>query len=223
VNQGFHVNGCQRHSAAYTSHELPHFLDLLEYDYPGDSDLAALITEHARQHGLYGLNHRSRGLKLEYGTIIPMYLMNPDNDIRVLPVACNQYANIEEGRQYGECVRAAIEQSNSTVALLASGSLSHQFAENRVSQGYLNRNRSEFNRLVDLMVLDLWRAGRYKEFLTMLPDYAERCYGEAGMQDTAVLFGALGWTEYRGAAEILGDYFASSGTGQCNVEFSIPA
>jgi len=43
------------------------------------------------------------------------------------------------------------------------------------------------------------------------------------MIDTAMLFGALGWKGYAGTAEMLGEYFGSSGTGQANVAFSIAA
>ena len=80
-----------------------------------------------------------------------------------------------------------------------------------------------FNRLVDQMVLDLWAAGRYDEFLAMLPDYADHCSGEGHMHDTAMLLGALGWDAYAEPAEILTDWFASSGTGQCNVILPVPA
>ena len=80
---------------------------------------------------------------------------------------------------------------------------------------------TEFNRQVDLRVLDLWQSGQIKEFLEMLPDYAERCVGECGMIDTAMLFGALGWDSYSGKGELVSEYFGSSGTGQVNVEFSL--
>jgi len=79
----------------------------------------------------------------------------------------------------------------------------------------------EFNRQVDLRVLDLWREGRVKEFLDMLPDYARLCQGECGMIDTAMLFGALGWESCRGHGEPIGEFFGSTGTGQVNVDFSL--
>jgi 3,4-dihydroxyphenylacetate 2,3-dioxygenase len=70
---------------------------------------------------------------------------------------------------------------------------------------------------VDLHVLQLWRQGRWAEFCAMLPEYARSCHGEGLMHDTAMLLGALGWDKYRNCAEIITDWFASSGTGQCNV------
>jgi 3,4-dihydroxyphenylacetate 2,3-dioxygenase len=38
-----------------------------------------------------------------------------------------------------------------------------------------------------------------------------------------MLFAALGWYDYCGAAEQLCDYFPSSGSGQVNVEFHVEA
>lgn len=221
VTIGFHLNAKPRHRGHYTSHELPHFIESLEYDYRGSPDLAKAIADVANARGLKTLDHKAEGLGLEYATLIPMRHMNPDASAAVLPVASNIYASIDESRRFGACVREAVEGSAGRFALLASGSLSHQFWSNDQAEAGLNEISSEFNRQVDLRVLELWREGRMAEFLAMLPDYAERCQGEAGMADTAMLFGALGWDAYRGRGQLLGEYFASSGTGQCNVEFSL--
>jgi 3,4-dihydroxyphenylacetate 2,3-dioxygenase len=80
---------------------------------------------------------------------------------------------------------------------------------------------SEFNRQMDLHVLDLWQRGDHATFLKMLPDYALHGSGEGSMHDTAMLYGALGWDSYQGKCEILTPYFPSSGTGQTNVLFPV--
>ena len=80
----------------------------------------------------------------------------------------------------------------------------------------------EFYRQVDLRVVDLWRQGDWKTFCAMLPEYAELCVGEGGMHDTAMLLGLLGWDAYDRPAEIVTDYFTSSGTGQINAILPVP-
>ncbi len=220
-SMGFHLNARARHNGRYASHELPHFINALEYDYKGAPALAKAIAAEITAAGLRSYAHDLPDLGLEYGTLVPMHLMNPDRELAVLPMGSNVYSSIEENRQVGEAIRRAIEASDHRVALLASGSLSHQFPPNAIAETKLNEISCEFNRQVDLRVLDLWREGRIKEFLAMLPDYAERCTGESGMADTGVLFGALGWDAYAGRGEQIGQYFASSGTGQVNVEFSL--
>ena len=221
VTIGFHVDAKERHRGSYTSHELPHFIQGLAYDYAGDPTLADGIAVAAEQAGLRCRAHRAAGLGLEYATLIPMRHMKPDASARVLPVAVNIYASIEESRRFGAALRTAVDASASRVAVLASGSLSHQFWPNDRAEAGLNTVSSAFNREVDLRVLEMWQTGRIADFVAMLPDYAVRCSGEAAMGDTAMLFGALGWDRYRGRGELLGEYFGSSGTGQCNVDFSL--
>ncbi|MNE93590.1 3,4-dihydroxyphenylacetate 2,3-dioxygenase [compost metagenome] len=67
----------------------------------------------------------------------------------------------------------------------------------------------------------MWRNGEWKAFCAMLPEYADYCFGEGGMHDTAMLLGALGWDEYQGKVEIVTDIFPSSGTGQLNAIFPV--
>ncbi len=41
------------------------------------------------------------------------------------------------------------------------------------------------------------------------------------MADTAMLFGALGWSDYHGRATVLCPYFEATGSGQVNAEFAV--
>ena len=222
VNQGFHVNAKPRHHGQFTSHEVPHMLANMDYDHEGDPDLGQAIAEAINEVGLKALAHDTPQLSCEYGTLMPMHFMNEGRFARVVPVAANQYASIDEGRRVGEAIATAIERSGRKVSILASGSLSHEFWPNALSVDGINKVNGEFNRQVDLRVLDLWQSGSWPEFLDMLPAYAERCHGECAMIDTAMLFGALGWSDYKGKSEIVTPYFGSSGTGQCNVAFDPP-
>lgn len=222
VNQGVHLNAKARHEGVFTSPELPHMLSDMAFGYDGDPELGSAIANECNRAGFRAIAHNSDNLGCEYGTLVPMHLMNPDADIRVLPMAANQFASIDEGRRMGEAIAIAIEKSERKVAVISSGSLSHQFWPNEVSHEGLNTVNTEFNRQVDLRVLDLWQQGRVAEFLDMLPDFATRCYGECAMIDTAMLFGLLGWKNYSGKGRIIGKYFGSSGTGQVNVLFDLP-
>ena len=70
--------------------------------------------------------HDIADLGLEYGTLVPMYLMNDtEPKIRVLPIGCNMYSTIEENLVVGEAIARAVRRSDRRVGFLASGSLSH--------------------------------------------------------------------------------------------------
>jgi len=221
-NFGYHINANPHHRGAFTSHEAPHMIRDLRYDLPGDTALAEAIAAEAGKADLNVIAHKVESLGLEYGTIVPMHYMNGDGWAKVVSVASPLFTSLEESRVLGEATRRAIEASGERVALIASGSLSHRLWPNKkLGREAWTSVASEFNRQVDLRVLELWRERRYREFLDMLPDYAVKCNGEGGMADTIMLFAALGWNDYRGQAEQLCDYFPSSGSGQVNVEFHV--
>ena len=223
-NFGYHINANPHHRGAFTSHEAPHMIQDLRYDLPGDTALAQAIAAEAAKADLNVIAHEVQSLGLEYGTIVPMHYMNDDGWAKVVSVATPLFTSLEESRALGEATRRAVEASGERVAVIASGSLSHRLWPNKkLGPEAWTSIASEFNRQVDLRVLELWREGRYREFLDMLPDYAVKCNGEGGMADTIMLFAALGWNDYRGKAEQLCDYFPSSGSGQVNVEFHLGA
>lgn len=224
VNAGYHVNSNARYKGVYTSHEFPQFIQGLEYDYQGNPALGDAIAAEAMALGVHTLSHQVETLDLEYGTLVPMRYMNPEADLKVVSVAayCTVHS-FESSRKIGQAIRKAIEASDSKVLLVASGSLSHKIWENELyeaNNGTFTISR-EFNRQCDLRVLELWEKGEIPTFLKMLPDYAHYCTGEGTMHDTFMLFGALGWDDYQGKGEIVGEYFPSSGTGQANVIFPV--
>jgi 3,4-dihydroxyphenylacetate 2,3-dioxygenase len=223
VNAGYHINANVDCSGIYTSTEFPHFIRNLEYRYTGDAELGQAIALQATEMGTFTRCHSDvPSLGLQYGTLVPLKFMDIDDSIRIISIAAWIYdAELSESRIMGEAIRKAVEASDRKVAFLASGSLSHRIAPNRVVDEYLFRNSSPLNEKTDHMVLDMWRRGEIREFLQMLPQYAKDCSGEGNMHDTAMLFGLLGWNDYCGAGEIVTDYFPSSGTGQCNVVFPV--
>ena len=223
VNAGYHINANTDCSGIYTSTEFPHFIRNLEYRYTGDAELGLAIAERATAKGTFTRCHTDiPSLGLQYGTLVPLKFMGISDPVRIVSIAAWLYdAELRESRVMGEAVREAVEASDRRVAFLASGSLSHRIAPNKVVDEHLFRNSSPFNERTDLMVIEMWKKGEIRTFLDLLPQYAEDCSGEGNMHDTAMLFGLLGWDDYDGAGEVLTGYFPSSGTGQCNVVFPV--
>ncbi|WP_406646210.1 3,4-dihydroxyphenylacetate 2,3-dioxygenase [Aliisedimentitalea scapharcae] len=224
INAGFHINANHRFKGLFTSNEFPQFIQDMPYEYAGNPDLGDAIAQIASDKGAYTLAHHLDSLELEYGTLVPMRFMSRQHSMKVVSVAA--WATVhdhQESRLVGQAIREAVEASDSKVLLVASGSLSHKIWANK---DYAANNgtftiSSEFNRQVDLRVLELWQNGDHATFLKMLGEYAEFCCGEGSMHDTAMLYGALGWDAYDGKCEVVTDYFPSSGTGQTNVIFPV--
>lgn len=218
VNSGYHINNAPHFEGIYTSNELPHFINNMAYQYDGNTELGKLIAETATEMGVHTRAHDATSLNLEYGTLVPMRYMNQDRRFKVVSVSalCTVH-NLEDSALLGAAVRRAIEQKyRGKVAILASGSLSHRFAQNGKADEFLHKVWSPFLQEMDARVVQMWQQGEWAEFVEMLPEYADKCHGEGFMHDTAMLLGALGWDQYTGKAEVITPYFGSSGTGQIN-------
>ncbi len=223
VNSEYHINCAPHFKGTYTSNELPHFIKNLPYEYQGNADLGHAIAKVANSMGVKSRAHSDTTLELEYGTLVPMRYMNADQHYKVICVSgwCDWHS-LQDSGQFGLAVRRAIEDHyDGTVAIFASGSLSHHFADNGRAPEFMHKVYDPFLEQVDRRVVQLWQAGDWPAFIGMLPLYAKQCWGEGDMHDTAMLLGALGWNNYRAPAEVITPYFGSSGTGQINAVFPV--
>ncbi len=223
VNSGYHINCAPHFKGIYTSNELPHFIKNLPFEYDGNPVLGHLIAEAATAAGVHTRAHADTSLSPEYGTLVPMRYMNEDRHFRVVSIAalCTVH-DLQDSATLGGALRRAVEEHyDGSVAILASGSLSHRFAQNGVADQYLHRLWSPFLEEFDHRVVEMWQRGEWERFTALLPEYAEKCHGEGFMHDTAMLLGALGWDRYQGEVEVVTPYFGSSGTGQINAIFPV--
>jgi 3,4-dihydroxyphenylacetate 2,3-dioxygenase len=223
VNANYHVNCGAHFKGLYTSNELPHFISNMEYEFPGNPALGKLLAEVCNDFGVETLAHDRTTLAPEYGTLVPMRYMNTDQHFKVVSVSALCQAHyLNDSARLGWAMRRAVEDHyDGTVAFFASGSLSHRFAQNGLAPEFGFRIWSPFLEQLDREVIRIWEQGDWKTFCGMLPEYASKGHGEGFMHDTAMLVGALGWSEYTGRAEVVTPYFGASGTGQINAVFPV--
>ncbi|HQY09351.1 MAG TPA: 3,4-dihydroxyphenylacetate 2,3-dioxygenase, partial [Burkholderiaceae bacterium] len=223
VNANYHINCAPHFKGLYTSNELPHFISNMPFECPGNPALGKLLGQVCSEYGVETLAHDATTLDPEYGTLVPMRYMNADQHFKAISVSalCTVHY-LNDSARLGWAMRRAVEEHyDGTVAFLASGSLSHRFAQNGLAPEYAFRIWSPFLEQLDRRVLEMWEAGQWKDFCEMLPEYAVKGHGEGMMHDTAMMLGALGWSEYEGKAEVITPYFGASGTGQLNAVFPV--
>jgi 3,4-dihydroxyphenylacetate 2,3-dioxygenase len=223
VNAGYHINCAPHFKGVYTSNELPHFISNLPFEIPGNPALGQLLAKVCNEHGVEALAHPATTLAPEYGTLVPMRYMNADQHFKAISVSalCTVHY-LNDSARLGWALRRAVEDHyDGTVAFLASGSLSHRFAQNGLAPEFAFKVWSPFLEKLDHEVIRMWQNAEWPAFCQMLPEYASKGHGEGFMHDTAMLLGALGWSEYTGAAEIVTPYFGASGTGQLNAVFPV--
>ena len=218
VNAGYHINCAPHFKGVYTSNELPHFIANMAFEADGNPELGHLLAQVCQEMGVETLAHDRTTLQPEYGTLVPMRYMNADRHFKVISVSalCTSHY-LHDSARLGWAMRCAVERHyEGKVAFLASGSLSHRFAQNGLAPSYAFKVWSPLLERLDHDVLRMWQQGLWAEFCEILPEYAVKGHGEGFMHDTAMLLGALGWSRYRGRAEIITPYFGASGTGQVN-------
>jgi 3,4-dihydroxyphenylacetate 2,3-dioxygenase len=223
VNADYHINCAPHWKGVYTSNELPHFISNMPFELDGNPGLGQLLAETAIAHGVFTRAHPATTLAPEYGTLVPMRYMNADRHYKVISVSalCTVHTLAESAR-LGWAFRRAIEDHyDGTVAIFASGSLSHRFAQNGTADTYRDKMWSPFLERLDHTVVDMWQRGEWTDFCDMLPEYAAKGHGEGFMHDTAMLLGALGWNQYKQGVEVVTPFFPSSGTGQINAVFPV--
>ncbi len=223
VNASYHINCAPHYKGVYTSNELPHFISNLGYEIPGNPALGRLLAQVCNEHRVDTLAHDATTLAPEYGTLVPMRYMNADQHFKAVSVSALCMAHyLNDSARLGWAMRRAVEEHyDGTVAFLASGSLSHRFAQNGLAPQYAFRIWSPFLEMLDHEVVQMWQRGDWATFCEMLPEYAVKGHGEGFMHDTAMLMGALGWSAYDGRAEVITPYFGASGTGQINAIFPV--
>ncbi|MCW5651281.1 MAG: 3,4-dihydroxyphenylacetate 2,3-dioxygenase [Ramlibacter sp.] len=223
VNANYHINCAPHFKGLYTSNELPHFISNMGFEFPGNPALGQLLARVCNDWNVETLAHDATTLNPEYGTLVPMRYMNTDQHYKVVSVSALCQAHyLNDSARLGWAMRRAIEDEyDGTVAIFASGSLSHRFAQNGLAPEYGFKIWSPFLEQLDRNVVHMWESAQWKDFCTMLPEYAAKGHGEGFMHDTAMLLGALGWSDYDGKAEVVTPYFGASGTGQINVVFPV--
>jgi 3,4-dihydroxyphenylacetate 2,3-dioxygenase len=223
VNANYHINCAAEFVGSYTSNELPHFISNMPYGFPGNPELGQLLAQACNAYGVETLAHDRTTLAPEYGTLVPMRYMNKDRHYKVVSVSALCQAHyLNDSARLGWAMRRAIEdQYDGTVAVFASGSLSHRFAQNGLAPEFAFKVWSPFLEALDREVVRIWERGDWQQFCGMLPEYAAKGHGEGFMHDTAMLLGALGWSDYDGKAEVVTPYFGASGTGQINAIFPV--
>ena len=223
VNANYHINCAPHFKGTYTSNELPHFISNMGYETPGNPALGQLLAKVCNEFGVETLAHDKTTLAPEYGTLVPLRYMNEDQHFKVVSVsALCQSHYLNDSARLGWAMRQAVEHHyDGKVAFFASGSLSHRFAQNGLAPEFAFKIWSPFLEKLDAQVVQMWQNAEWDSFCAMLPEYASKGHGEGFMHDTAMLLGALGWSEYDGKADVVTPYFGASGTGQINAIFPI--
>lgn len=201
------VDGTPRHRGVLTAQEAPELIHGVEYDFPGDFELAAAMIDRGRSTGLQCVLANDVHYPLDYGTVMPLVCyLDRTQTIPVVPVSVCLAADLEECFAWGGHVAGAVAALGRRAAFVASGSVSHKLV--RGPEKWPAAADQELDHRFARLLAD----GRYDEAWKWLPEFKTMAAPEMGGRHLAMLLGALLGAGGRYAARVHA-YGPSSGSG----------
>lgn len=170
-------------------------------EFPLDEELLEAMEIAAAREGLAVLNLENRDL--DHGTAVPLYFLQRNGWAgRIVGLGYSFLSN-QDHLQFGACLRQAIDRVGRSVALIASGDLSHRLKP-EAPAGY-----NSGAHIFDEQVVDAVRHNS-PELIANIDQDLRRLAGECGYRSMLVALGAT--QELPSASEVL-HYEAPFGVG----------
>lgn len=223
---GTHVLGIPHAKSISVDPVFPH-LFRYHYDLKVDVALAESIHDEAQSQGLEMKMMRNPDFRVDYGTIVSCHLVNPAWDKPIVGLSSNAasaYYNVDVMQEMmielGQATRKAVEKSGKKALLLASNSLSHRHFTKEpplpedMSHEHIY-NHSQY--LWDMKMIELMKAGRSKDIISLMPDFTEQAISET---DSGALTWLLSAMNFPTTPARVHGYGTVIGTGNAVVEWS---
>ncbi len=214
-----------RRAGLYTSDELPRGMSQVEYDMPGDRELAEAWSAAADgRDDTWITAIDDPHLPVHYPTINLLPFLQGDE--RWLSAGICQTADPIDFMLFGKLLADAVAATDRRVVVLASGGLSHRFWPLREFRDHEAADpdlhiRTPEAAAADRRVIDMMKNGDHRGIVDFLPEF--RAHGPEGFfGHYLTMVGALGGRECTLTGEQFGRYEAVAGTGQAHIWFDVP-
>ncbi|WP_240421275.1 extradiol ring-cleavage dioxygenase [Paenibacillus periandrae] len=204
-----YVDATPRHTGVLTAVECPDLISDVPYDYPGDEALALELVKAGKQAGIPAVEVNEPTHMWDYGTVVPLRYLVPNQDIPIISLSVCWASSLEESYQWGIQIGNVLRQSGKRAVFISSGALSHNLVRGRHNKPSLSEQAMD-NQFIEYLM-----KGQYGVAREMLNQYAKIAGVESGGRHLAALFGVL-TPEQR--AEFWG-YGQSSGSANAIISF----
>ncbi|MBI2303212.1 MAG: AmmeMemoRadiSam system protein A [Chloroflexi bacterium] len=185
----------------------------LDYSFPNDLELVSLIQEECRGAGVPLKSIGERDYDLDHGVLVPIsFLVKEVKDCHLVPLTFSGLP-LTAHFAFGQAIAQAAARSQKSIALVASGDLSHRLLPHAPA-GY-----DPMGQVFDQKLTELVAAGDAPGILNLDAQLIQRA-GECGLRSIVILMGALQIPEAR--PRVL-SYEGTFGVGYLVACFHIPA
>ena len=182
----FHYVDCTPvHKGLLTALEAPDLVKDVPYHYPGDQDLAEELVKAGQAAGLQVQGVNDPHYLWDYGTVLPLRYLVPNEDIPVINLSVTLAASLDETYKWGQEIGEVLKKSEKKVVFVASGALSHNLVRGRHNKPTITEHAMDKQFLEFVMEKD------YQAAYDMLPQYARLAKVEAGGRHLALLFSLI--------------------------------
>jgi 3,4-dihydroxyphenylacetate 2,3-dioxygenase len=212
-----------RRQGVLTSSELPRGMAQIQYDYPGDPELAKLAATLGSELGTPTHASEDDYLPVYYATINLLHYLHKDE--KVMSVSVVQTGETDDFMTMGEAIGEAIARLDRRAVILASGGMSHTFwplkqiAKHEASDPI--HIITPEARAADEERLEWMRAGEHARIVDTMDAYFEHS-PEGAFGHYLMMLGAVGGRECLARGELFSDYENATGTGQVHIWFDRP-
>ncbi|MBB6447920.1 DODA-type extradiol aromatic ring-opening family dioxygenase [Bacillus benzoevorans] len=173
------------HEGLLTAQEAPDMIKDVPYHYPGDEDLANLLVQAGKKANLAVEGVYDQYFEWDYGTVVPLRYLIPNENIPVVNLSVTLAANLEETYKWGQEIAKVLQETEKKVIFVSSGALSHNLVRGRHNKPTLSEHA------LDKEFVDMLMNKDYKAAYHMLPQYASMAKVESGGRHLAMLLGII--------------------------------
>lgn len=173
------------HKGVLTAVECPDIVSDVNYHYPGDADLANKLVEAGKSDGLQVTGISDPYYMWDYGSVVPLRYLVPNEDIPVVNLSVTLAANLKETRKWGQQIAKVLKETDKRVVFVSSGALSHNLVRGR------ENTPTAVEHAMDRQFIDFVMEKNYHAAYEMLPQYASAAKVESGGRHLAMLFGII--------------------------------
>jgi 3,4-dihydroxyphenylacetate 2,3-dioxygenase len=182
----FHyVDGTPVHKGILTAIEAPDLIKDVPYSYPGDEYLANELVSAGKAVGLPVQCVNDPYYVWDYGSVVPLRYLVPNEDIPVVNLSVTLAASIEETYDWGNAIAKVLRESDKKIVFVSSGALSHNLVRGRHNTPTLAEHA------LDKQFIEFVMKNDFSSALGMLPEYARMAKVESGGRHLAMLFSML--------------------------------
>jgi 3,4-dihydroxyphenylacetate 2,3-dioxygenase len=208
------VDGTPRHRGVLTAQEAPELIHGVDYDFPGDYEVAAALIDRGQAAGHQCVLANDVHYPLDYGTVMPLVCyLDRSQRIPVVPISVTLANDLDECFRWGQHVVHTARTCRRRAAFVASGSLSHKLV--RGPERWPSPDDQELDHRFTRMLVD----GEVEKAWAWLPEYVDTVQAEMGGRHLAMLLGALleAGARFTGVAHAYGP---SSGSGNAVISLT---